>query len=198
MAVGTPGYMAPEQVTGQPGRAAVRRVRDSGAVLFRMLTGRGPFAGGFGLGGARCDDARDPPPLAVAQAGHTGGTGAGRGALRWPRVRRRALPSGRELQQALVAVLAAIDQGEARPGAPRRRGLGRRGRGPHGVAAGGVDVAVAAANRARRWVRDEAIPGIGRLATSGDPVAAYRLAQRALAVAPDDPGADGGVGRRHQ
>ena len=37
-----------------------------------------------------------------------------------------------------------------------------------------------------RWVRDEAVPQIGHLATAGDPVAAYRLAQRALAIAPDD------------
>jgi DNA-binding winged helix-turn-helix (wHTH) protein/formylglycine-generating enzyme required for sulfatase activity/dienelactone hydrolase len=37
-----------------------------------------------------------------------------------------------------------------------------------------------------RWLRDEAIPEIGRLATSGDPVAAYRLAHRALAMRSDD------------
>ena len=38
-----------------------------------------------------------------------------------------------------------------------------------------------------RWVHDEALPGISRLVTMGQRAEAYRLAQQALAAAPDDP-----------
>jgi serine/threonine-protein kinase len=51
--IGTPGYAAPEQLTG---KTADQRsdVFSIGAILFEMLTGRGPFAG------------RDPVSLALA------------------------------------------------------------------------------------------------------------------------------------
>jgi dienelactone hydrolase len=38
-----------------------------------------------------------------------------------------------------------------------------------------------------RWARETALPEAARLAASGDHVAAYRLAMRALAASPDDP-----------
>ena len=61
MLVGTPQYMAPEQLTPQPqdGRLDLWQL---GAVLFEMLTGRTPYA-----------DAADPAALAEAFACHVDG-----------------------------------------------------------------------------------------------------------------------------
>ena len=53
--MGTPGYMAPEQILGHPAdiRADVYAV---GAILYRLLAGEGPFAGGT---------TADSPPMSV-------------------------------------------------------------------------------------------------------------------------------------
>ena len=185
MVAGTPGYMAPEQVQGQPA-GPPSDVFGLGAVLFQMLTGRGPFAADSVWAVLEATMHADPPsvvslapgtPPALAQV-------VTRALAKRPDAR---FASGRELQQALVAVQAEIDPRAATP----RTGASRRAV----IAAGLVVLMIAggawAWSRSResrlRWVRDEAIPEIGRLATSGDPVAAYRLAQRALAVAPADP-----------
>jgi eukaryotic-like serine/threonine-protein kinase len=182
---GTPGYMAPEQVQGQLA-GPPSDVFGLGAVLFHMLTGRGPFAADSVWGVLDATMNADPPsvlslapgtPPALAQI-------VRRALARRPDAR---FASGREFQQALAAVQAEIDEAAGKP----RTGASRRA-----VIAVAVAVVIVAAgawawSRGResrlRWVRDEAIPEIGRLATSGDPVAAYRLAQRALSVAPGDP-----------
>jgi len=178
---GTPGYMAPEQVQGHPA-GPPSDVFAAGAVLFQMLTGRGPFAADSTWAVLDATVHQEPPPLDAL-------------APRTPRaladVVTRALAkdpgrryrSGGELADALTAVERTL-QPAARAGVPRSAV----------VVASVLALALAGAalwwqrsrEAERRWVHDEAIPGIGRLATSGDPAAAYRLAQRALAIAPDD------------
>jgi formylglycine-generating enzyme required for sulfatase activity/dienelactone hydrolase/predicted Ser/Thr protein kinase len=182
---GTPGYMAPEQVQGQPA-GPPSDVFGLGAVLFQMLTGRGPFAADSIWAVLDATIHVDPPSLLSIAPGTPPALAkvVTRALAKNPAAR---FASGRELRQALVAVQAEIDRGAAKP----RTGASRRT-----IIAAALAVLMIAAgalvwSRSResslRWVRDEAIPEIGRLATSGDPVAAYRLAQRALSVAPDDP-----------
>jgi len=50
--LGTPGYMAPEQLRGEPGGPA-SDIYALGVVLFEMVTGQLPFPGGTGLEDAK-------------------------------------------------------------------------------------------------------------------------------------------------
>jgi serine/threonine-protein kinase len=60
--VGTPAYMAPEQVEGAGVIGAPADIYAFGAILFEMLTGRRPFVGGdpFAVALARLHEAPDP------------------------------------------------------------------------------------------------------------------------------------------
>ena len=182
--VGTPGYMAPEQISGHPG-GPPSDVFALGAVLFQMLTGKGPFAGASTWAVMDATMHAEPPSLAllkpetpplVAQI-------VARALAKDPAAR---FASGREMHQALVEVPAGLEAATA-----ARSGRGRAA----WITAAVVVLAIGAAallwvrsREARlRWVRDEAIPEIRRLADAGDPTAAYRLAHRALAALPDDP-----------
>ena len=114
VAVGTLGYMAPEQAAGQPvdGRADVFSL---GVVLYQLLSGRRPFEGAnaWELAGAILH--REPPPLAESDAR--------RAAL--AELARRMLaksPAARPADlRAVAAELAAIRgrRGGPEPAAPR-------------------------------------------------------------------------------
>jgi dienelactone hydrolase/predicted Ser/Thr protein kinase len=183
VAVGTPGYMAPEQITGHPG-GPPSDVFALGAVLYFMLTGRGPFAGASTWDVLDATMRTELPPLAEVKPAVPASVAevVSRALAKDPAAR---FPTARELHRALADTVAEIA-----PALPSRRGV------PRGVviAAAVILLAVAGAGwwwqrsqeAERRWVRDEAIPGISRLTSEGDPVGAYRLAQRALAIAPDD------------
>jgi formylglycine-generating enzyme required for sulfatase activity/dienelactone hydrolase/predicted Ser/Thr protein kinase len=183
VAAGTPGYMAPEQITGHPG-GPPSDVFALGALLFYLLTGHGPFAGPSSWAVLEATMRPDLPSLAevtpaipapVAQV-------VSQALAKDPAAR---FPTARELHRAIADALTAVAPASTSRGVPR--GMV--------VTAGVVLLAIVAGGwwwqrsreAQRRWVRDEAIPGISRLAAEGDPVGAYRLAQRALAVAPDDP-----------
>jgi tRNA A-37 threonylcarbamoyl transferase component Bud32 len=60
--MGTPGYMAPEQILGQPAdiRADVYAV---GAILYRLLAGEAPFQGGTTADLIQRQLSEEPPPL---------------------------------------------------------------------------------------------------------------------------------------
>ncbi len=182
--IGTPGYMAPEQVAGQPAGPA-SDVFALGAVLYYMLTGTPAFAGASAWALMDATMHAEPPGLAAAKPGTPPAVAAivSRALAKDPAVR---FASGREMHQALVEALADAERAIApQPRLPRMAI----------VAAAVVMLALVGSGvlwlRARdarqRWVREEAIPEISRLASAGEPVAAYRLAQEALAASPEDP-----------
>lgn len=183
VAVGTPGYMAPEQITGQPA-GPPSDVFALGAVLYYLLTGTPPFAGGSTWTVLDRTMRADPPAVDAVKPGTPPRVAAivSRALSKDPAAR---FASGREMHRALAEALAEVEQAAA----PRPRAL--RG----ALVATVVVLAVIAgafawmraADQRLRWVRDEAMPEISRLAMAGEPVAAYRLAQQALATAPGDP-----------
>ena len=67
MALGTPAYMSPEQVRGQPAdhRSDIFAL---GAVLYEMLAGRRPFVGDSSAETMNAILKQDPPPIAMCFA----------------------------------------------------------------------------------------------------------------------------------
>ena len=123
IAVGTPGYMAPEQVTGQPG-GTTADVFALGAVIFHMLVGQSPFAGTSTFAVMDATIRLEPPSIASIRPGTPPAL---------VRVVKRALekdagnrfPSGQELYEALVEAQTEIRaarrrDAKARPRAERR------------------------------------------------------------------------------
>ncbi|HEX6465252.1 MAG TPA: serine/threonine-protein kinase, partial [Vicinamibacterales bacterium] len=180
---GTPGYMSPEQIAGRPVDAR-SDVFSLGVVLFEMLTGQTAFGGETTW--ARMDATvrrtlpdvhalRQEVPPAIAQV-------IARAVAKDPSER---YPSARELH----ADLSALRDRDLNAPAPAAR-FGRV------AAAAGVVLALVAGGAVTwsyirdsraRWARDTAAPEVGRLAAVGELVPAFRLAQRALAAAPNDP-----------
>jgi formylglycine-generating enzyme required for sulfatase activity/dienelactone hydrolase len=178
---GTVGYMAPEQIKGK-GADARSDVFALGVVMYELLAGRRPFAGDTAwetMSATVNTDAPDvtrirpdtPPALARIIA---------RALARRPEDR---YASARELANDL----AALRNVNVAPTVPARRWL-------IGAAVGALALATAGAigwvwlrDSRVRWVRTTAVPEISRLATSGDIDGGFRLAQQALAVAPDEP-----------
>jgi formylglycine-generating enzyme required for sulfatase activity/dienelactone hydrolase len=180
---GTPGYMAPEQITGHPG-GPPSDVFALGAVLYRMLGSRGPFDAPSTWAVLDATMRADPPPLPALGAGPPAVAQLlARAMAKDPAAR---YPSGRELHDALVE-LQADTVAATGPRATRSRGAWITAAAIV-LAAGIAAVLWFQARESRlRWVRDEALPGISRMVAIGQRAEAYRLAQQALAAAPDDP-----------
>ena len=181
--VGTPGYLAPELIAGQP--ASTRSdVFAVGVLLFEMLTGARPFAGGTTWAvldaTARCE----PPAVTVLRPDIPAQLSAvvARCLARNPEDR---YPTSGALRDDLQRVR------ETRQSGPPGRRVSRTWT----VIAAGVLVAAAATGfgvwrsreAKRTWARETAAPEVVRLSGIGEIVAAYRLGRQAMAIAPDDP-----------
>ncbi len=182
--VGTPGYMAPEQITGHPG-GPPSDVFALGATIYRMLTGAGPFERPSTWAVMDATMHAEPPDITALKPGTPPRLVAvlARALAKDPAAR---YPSGRELHQALVDARHEIDR-QAQPAVPTSRRAWIAAAVVVLAMAGGTFLWLRARESRLRWVHDEALPGISRLVTMGQRAEAYRLAQQALAAAPDDP-----------
>jgi formylglycine-generating enzyme required for sulfatase activity/dienelactone hydrolase len=179
--VGTIGYLAPEQMEGKPADAR-SDVFSLGALLFEMFTGRRAFDGASMWAVMDATMRIDPPLVSAVRADAP---------ARLAQIVRRCLaknPDERYQSATDVgAELAALCTHTDQSGKSRTARL---------AIAAGILLALAGAgaltwSRVRdarvRWARDVAGPEIARLADAGESVKAYRLAQRALDAAPDEP-----------
>ncbi len=179
---GTVGYMAPEQIEGQPADAR-SDVFSLGVVMYEMLTGRRPFGGDTAWATLQATVTSDAPDVTRVRADAPPALA---------RVIRRALarrpedryPSARELAHDLRALRAPASV----PAAERSRrwivvGVVAV------IAAGAIGTTAWLWRRSTRtqWVRTVAIPEITRDLDAGDFDAAFRVGRQALDIGPDDP-----------
>jgi eukaryotic-like serine/threonine-protein kinase len=179
--VGTIGYLAPEQIEGKPADAR-SDVFSFGALLFEMFTGRRAFDGASMWAVMDATMRTDPPPLTTLRADAP---------ARLAQIVRRCLAKNPdERYQSAIDVRAQLAAFSTHTDRLRKSRSARL------AIAAGILLAIAGAgaltwSRVRdarvRWARDVAVPEIARLADAGEAVKAYRLAQRALDAAPDDP-----------
>ena len=182
---GTPGYLAPEQIGGQPADAR-SDVFSLGVVMYEMLTGRQAFPGDTSWARMDATVHRDPPPVADLRAG------VPEPIIRI--VRRCLLKSTGERYASATALLADLTEARA---AQQRAAAGAGRWSTRSVVAAGLAIVLAAGaligwyavrQSRMRWARDTATAEARRLAAAGEALGAYTLLQQALAFAPDDPG----------
>ncbi len=183
--IGTLAYMSPEQVHGRPVDAR-SDVFSFGVMLYEMLSGKRPFAGESTLDTATAILRDDPPPLDDLRRDVPPGLQAilDRCLEKAPGDR---FASGDDLHDALLELKHQLEVPAAGIGFLLRRPV---------VVVGlvllvgliGVGVAWVLHHNARvSWARNEAVPEIERLHSSGDKDAAMRLLYEASEIIPDDP-----------
>jgi serine/threonine protein kinase/dienelactone hydrolase len=182
--VGTVGYMSPEQVQGQPVDTR-SDVFSLGVLFHELLTGRRAFAAGSPLETLAAILRDELPSVATSRNDVPPALAAviARCVAKRPDQR---FNNGSELHGALEEARRSVQTAPVEAPARRRILI------PVAVTLLLlVAVSVAAFLWRResrlRWVRSTAIPEIERLTKQDEIDAAYRLARRALDVAPDDP-----------
>ncbi len=179
MFVGTPRYIAPEQARGEKvdGRADIYGLA---CVLYEMLAGEPPFRATTLEGLLRQHLTADAPALAGIRKDVPPAVG---------RAIAKALAKAPEDRFATAREFAVALDVARRAASPDRRA--RRFAGftlaVSLIAVSGLAWFLYRESR-HRWARDTAIADIDRLAADSDLVGAYTVAQRALAIAPEDPG----------
>jgi eukaryotic-like serine/threonine-protein kinase len=184
LAVGTPGFMSPEQIKGE-GATAASDVWALGVTLYEMLAGRPPFRGDSLPATVYSTVHEDPPDLRVARPevpAWLAGVVA-RCLQKNPGMR---YADARGVHQALAR--GAGQTGGAKDGSRRRR-LGA-GLAVACLAAAGFAASVLVPRwqqeGQRRWLHEQALPEIRHLAGE-DMARAYRLAREARERVAGDP-----------
>jgi hypothetical protein len=173
--VGSPAYMAPEQVEGGHRLTAACDLYAFGVVLYEMVTGRLPFVAETPLATAMMR-LREPPPTPRAVVPDLD--------PRWERAILACLARAPEARPAEAQDVLGLLRPVSATAARRRRVL---------VAAAAAFAALAILagwywrNTARaRWARAIATPEVDRLLADEEYAQAATLARRALAVIPGD------------
>jgi eukaryotic-like serine/threonine-protein kinase len=192
MAIGTPQYMAPEQAAGDTDIDARADIYSVGVVAYEMLAGRPPFSGSSLQQLLRAQIEEIPQPLGEIRPDLSPGLAAA--VMRClAKDRDQRFQNAAELLAELEAVTTPVSGSTAvnvqpPPRAPRRRNLL--------FATGGVVVALAlgawatglfGGRKDEKWLRNEVLPEIHRLADGDKPLAAHLLAMQANAARPGDP-----------
>jgi formylglycine-generating enzyme required for sulfatase activity/dienelactone hydrolase len=181
--VGTVGYMSPEQIEGLPVNAR-SDVFSMGIVLYEMLTGQPAFRASSVIATLSAILRDEPTPLPSLRRDIPPAL---------TRLVARCMakdPASRysdagEVHRELLEIRQSLAAAESRHWLRKPAGLA--------VLATGFAVVLALAifwwrrDAEQRWVRNEALPQIERLAAAQDLDGAYRLARRAMEVAPEDP-----------
>jgi serine/threonine protein kinase/formylglycine-generating enzyme required for sulfatase activity len=183
--IGTLAYMSPEQVHGRPVDAR-SDVFSFGVLLYEMLSGTRPFAGESKLDTATAILRDDPVPLAELRRDVPSALQAmlARCLEKAPADR---YASGQELYDDLLALKRRLETPAA-----GLASLLRRPAVAVPVVLILVLIGVGLARLLHRssqvsWARNEALPEIERLYSSGDRDGAMRLLYRASEIIPDDP-----------
>ena len=180
--VGTPGYLAPEQIMGEPA-SPQSDVFALGAVMYQMLTGVAPFAGGSTASVMDMSLHRDPIALTSVRPDVPAAlVRIVSSCLEKDPARRPA--SARELFEDLDKVR----RDRVSVANPSRTRL------PKAMLAAGALLALIGVGAVASWqIRERrverahaAVAEMTRLAEAGDFVGAYRLARQTMAVVPDD------------
>jgi len=181
--VGTPGYLAPEQLAGRPADAR-SDVFAFGAVLYELLTGAAAF-GGDSLWAVMDATARREPPAVTARRPDVSADLA--------RIVARCLAKDPDDRYQTTRALRDDLQGLRET---RTAGRPPRAKYPRPLVAASAVAAIVLAgalawvwinNSRARWARETAAPEAARLLDAGDSMAAFRLIRQAHELAPDDP-----------
>ncbi len=183
--IGTLAYMSPEQVHGRPVDAR-SDVFSFGVMLYEMLSGKRPFAGESTLDTATAILRDDPPPLGELRRDVPPGLQAILDCC-LEKAPNERFASGDELHDALLELKRQLEAPAA--------GIGSLLRRPAVLAAlvlllvlvGSGAAWLIHRNARVSWARNEALPEIERLHSSGDKDGAMRLLFEASAIIPDDP-----------
>lgn len=181
--LGTVGYMSPEQIEGVPVDAR-SDVFSTGIVLYEMLTGQPAFRASSVIATLTAILRDEPLPLSSLRRDLPPAlvTLVARCMTKDPAS--RYVHAG-EVHRELLEIRQSLAAAESRHWLLKPAGLA--------ILATSFAVVLALAifwwrrDAGQRWVRNEALPQIERLAAAQNMDAAYRLARRALIVAPDDP-----------
>jgi len=188
VSIGTPAYMAPEQVAGDTDTDARADLYSLGVVAYELLTGKPPFSGAA-QEVMRAHLVEEPPALIAARPD------APKELIGLVARCLNKAPGDRFARA--TDLLAAIEEAQAAlvvDSAPVRKPKGAFG--TLVVAAAVVVLALGgsvfgwrAVSHARdvRWVSTEALPELQRLATQTEYDSAFALAVRARAIVSDDP-----------
>jgi serine/threonine protein kinase/dienelactone hydrolase len=179
--IGTVGYMSPEQVEGLPADSR-SDVFSMGVVFHEMLSGRPAFRANSAIGTLSAILRDEPPSLSTLREDVPPALAAlvTRCLAKKPADR---YPDATRLHAELLAIRQSLIAAERRPRLWR----------PAAAALLALALLIAFGifwwrrDARQRWVRNEAIPEIERLFVAQDADAAYRLARRAMQIAPQDP-----------
>ncbi len=172
MSMGTPAYMAPEQVTGEgviDHRADLYAV---GAMLYEMLAGAPPFTGTWEQV-LMTKLAKDAPALTTAP------TAVARLVARCLSREADGRPASAE---ALLAELRALSA----PASPARRTRAPLLLGAAALLVTAVGTLLYLRNQRERWARDVAVPTIARMIDADQLDSAFDLAQSVAVRSPGD------------